>query len=286
MRPGKLAVGARLEYTAHHVLYPTGRAMKFQACADVHGAFEALQQRTVPELPLLLLGDNLNLMDFNTLEGIVQEVVPAEDIARVLKTFATSGATVALDVAREVFFDHPDRQAKARDCCARDYRAMLSRLPQDSKVLYGNVDYPEILWDVLPASMRLDDGFHDWHGLRLAVVNGTPPYPHSMGLPGQRTKEDYDRCVRELSGHVDVLCSHFPPALPGAGFDVLVKRDEGASPTLAEYIETHQPTLHVYGHIHNPDKVETALGTTRVVNVGGFRYRPIVHVFDIEPKGT
>ncbi len=258
--------------------------MKFQACADVHGAYEVLREHLDPRLPLLLLGDNLNLMDFNTLQGIVQEVVPQEDITRVLKAFATQGPKVALETAREVFFDHPDRQAKARDVCAREYRQMASVLPDDTKVLYGNVDYPDILWDALPNAMRMDNGIHHWHGLRIAVVNGTPPYPHCMGLPGQHTQEEYDDSVLALGEAADLLCTHFPPALPGAGFDVLVKRDEGASRTLVRYLEEFRPSLHLYGHIHNPEQVETMLGKTRIVNVGGFRYRPRIFTFDLTTR--
>jgi len=91
-----------------------------------------------------------------------------------------------------------------------------------------------------------------------------------VGLPGEMNIEEYDRRVRDL-GPVEVLCTHYPPAVPALTFDTCADRDEAGSASLLEYIEEHSPTYHYFGHVHHPRVTSERLGSTCLVNVGFFR---------------
>lgn len=91
-----------------------------------------------------------------------------------------------------------------------------------------------------------------------------------MHTPYELDPAEFDAKVRGL-GEVDLLCSHIPPAVPDAMYDVIPRRFETGSRALLEYIEDVQPPLALHGHVHQPMAPRVTIGRTQVVNVGHFR---------------
>lgn len=253
--------------------------MRVQVAADVHGACKKLKEAIHPDLPLFLLGDNLNLVDFHTLSGVAAEVLGKKDIARILLALGTGGPKKALGIAKDIFFNDPDCVAHARRVVAREYAELADILPDDCIVLHGNVDYPDLLREAL-GDRYVDAAVREIEGIRFGLLSGTGYYPYSIDLPGEATDEIYTEKLRTL-GEVDVLCTHFPPAVDELTWDTVAKRDEGGGTMIVEYIRETKPGMHLFGHIHNPKVAEARLGETSLVNVGGFRYNGKVHVLEL-----
>ena len=254
-----------------------------QFIADVHGAHDLLKEKLDHTLPLAVLGDNLNLVDFRNLSGVAARVLTPADIGRILLALSTGGPKKAMELANDLFFQNPERVAAAQIEISKDYRQLAEVLPLDALVLHGNVDYPELLsaaiglrW--IEAETRSIDG------VKVGFLSGTGSYPYSMHLPGEISDGQYTEKLWSL-GNVDVLCTHFPPAVDGLTWDVVAKRDEGGGAMLTDYLRQVKPKLHLFGHIHNPKISELRFESTLLKNVGGFRYHGQVHQIDLERIG-
>lgn len=254
--------------------------MRWQFVADVHGADEKLSEAIKPDYPLALLGDNLNLVDFHTLSGIAARVLTKADIARILMNLGTRGPKKALKLANEIFFHKPERVAAACVEIAKDYAKLAEALPETAIVLHGNVDWPDLLQQAM-GSRYVRAERREVNGIAMGFLSGTGSYPYSMNLPGESSDEVYAEALWSL-GEVDVLCTHFPPAIDDLTWDVVAKRNEGGGSMLLDYIHQIRPKLHLFGHIHNPKLTEMHLGPTRLLNVGGFRYHGRIHEIDLE----
>lgn len=254
--------------------------MRLQVVADVHGDHEALAKRLSPAEGVLLLGDNMNLIDFRTLSGIATRVLSKADVARIILAMATGGAKKGLAIADKLFFKHPAKQKKAREEVGKDYEALAGVLPEEAVVLFGNVDYPDVLQERMGARF-IDCEKREIGGRTFGFISGTGAYPFSMNLPGEMTDDAFERRLFSL-GRVDVLCSHFPPDVDDLTWDTVAKRSEGGGSMINRYIQETKPALHLFGHIHNPKQAKGFLGETKLVNVGGFRYHHRIHTLSLE----
>lgn len=254
--------------------------MIWQVLADLHGAHEALQTRVDLTRPLLMLGDNVNLVDFHTLTGVAARVLGKGDIARILLALTTGGPRKAREMADRLFFNNPERIAEAREVVREEYRELAGLLPESfCHVLHGNVDWPDLLGEALGAR-HVHATCVEYAGRRIGLVSGTGSYRNSMKLPGELDDAQYTAALNSI-GAVDILCTHFPPALEGLTWDTVAKRDEGGGKMLTEYLGDVKPALHLFGHIHNPRERIANFGPTRLVNVGGFRYHRQVWELDL-----
>ena len=156
-------------------------------------------------------------------------------------------------------------QAKVRE----QYERIFAAMPTPAILTYGNVDVPA-LWDefLQPGHTVLDGQSIDIDGLRFGFVGGGLQTRYRT--PHELTDEEYASRVAAL-GPVDILCTHIPPALPEITYDVVARRFERGSLALRDYVDEHQPRLHLHGHVHQPLVPRTRLGRTEVVNVGHFR---------------
>lgn len=103
---------------------------------------------------------------------------------------------------------------RARQCCA------------NAGVLY--LEHQELLID------------------RLRVF-GTPWQPHYKSMAFNADDAARRRLFGQVPQGIDILVSHCPPA---GVLDVNDKQQSCGCPVLAEHLETIDPRLHVFGHIH------------------------------------
>ncbi len=254
--------------------------MILQFVADVHGAHNRLKQHLDPDQPVFLLGDNLNLIDFHTLSGVAARVLTKTDIAQILMNLGVGGPKKALETANRLFFHHPERVKKAEVEIRKEYKILAEILPENALVTHGNVDYPQLLSEAL-GERYIDGAVKEINGVRIGMVGGTGSYPYSINLPGEHTDEAYAEKLWSI-GKVDILCTHFPPAIDDLTWDTVAKRNEGGGTMVNDYIQQTKPKLHLYGHIHNPKLAQSTLGETTLLNVGGFRYHQRVHHIDLD----
>jgi len=242
--------------------------------SDIHGAFPALAEQLDPDDIAILLGDYVNLIDFQTLEGILADVYSREEVAEALSIFG-KGTSALREAAkkriRDIMGSDPAKAARIGELVLESYKELFASIPCRAYMIYGNTDNPHMVRNLADGNVEIiETGVVEIEGQRFGFISGSPHGPWTVGLPGEMNIEEYDRRVRDL-GPVEVLCTHYPPAVPALTFDTCADRDEAGSASLLEYIEEHSPTYHYFGHVHHPRVTSERLGSTCLVNVGFFR---------------
>ncbi|NNC75957.1 MAG: metallophosphoesterase [Acidimicrobiia bacterium] len=245
--------------------------------ADVHGAFDALARVARTDEPILVLGDLLNFIDYRTLDGMIADVCGKDFVARVVELRTAGDYEGAAAVWHEFSEGRADTLRTRYDQLVDEaYAATASALTgAESYVLYGNVDRPSILRDSLPEGSRFVDGeVVEIDGLSVGMVGGGM---QTIGTPGEVSEDDMAAKLGRL-GDVDVLCTHVPPALSPLSSDVVGGRQKGSA-AVRDYLDSHRPSFHYFGDIHQPQAISWRVGSTRCVNVGYFRAtgRPYRH---------
>lgn len=241
-------------------------SMLIKVIADVHGDLAAVQKHAGTCDVLLLLGDLINVIDYENAGGILADVY-GSDAVRAWSSLRAEGRfeesrAVLRDASagreqemRALFFSRIDEETKA----------FCADVPSNVIVTFGNVDVPDLIRRYLPEDVRFVDGdVLTFDGDRYGFIGGGLP---KVGIPGEVALDAYAKKVAAL-GPVDVLCAHVPPAVDDLTYDVTAQYNEPGSEALLDYINEHQPTHMYFGHVHNPKLAETRLGSTRVVNVG------------------
>ncbi len=242
--------------------------MRVKVIADVHGDVETVCTEAASCDVLLLLGDLINVIDYENAGGILAEVYGPEAVRAWSSLRAEGKFEESREVLRKVsagreqelrgvFFSRIDEATKT---FCRD-------VPANVIVTFGNVDVPDLIRKYLPSGVRFVDGeVITFDTVRFGFIGGGLP---KVGIPGEVQLDVYAEKVSTL-GPVDVLCAHVPPAIDDLTYDVIADFNEHGSEALLAYIRKHRPTHMYYGHVHNPKLAETTEGPTRIVNVGSY----------------
>ena len=239
--------------------------------SDVHGANTALGRLLESGESLVILGDLVNLTDYRSGLGAIADVLGI-DFARASSLARAEGDYEEMRALweRRAGDDVEDLRRQIGAALDRQYQEMTSVLEGGSGyVIHGNVDRPERLKAALP------DGFGYVHGetveidgIRVGLVGGGIATP--MGAEGEVSDQDMTRLLEGL-GHVDILGTHVPPAIPTLRRDVITGREERGSGPIHDYIVEHQPCYHFYGDVHQAQATQWRIGKTRCHNAGYFR---------------
>jgi Icc-related predicted phosphoesterase len=243
--------------------------VRIKVIADVHGDLDTVLEEASTCDVLLLLGDLINVIDYENAGGILAEVYGSDAVRmwsalRAEGKFDESRAVLAQAAGdrdaqelRGLFFTKIDEQTKA----------FCERVPSNVVVTFGNVDVPDLLRKYLPDDVRFMDGdVMTIDGVRFGFIGGGLP---KVGIPGEVKLEAYAEKVGAL-GPVEVLCAHVPPAHEDLTYDVVADTYEPGSDALLGYLAEHTPRAMYFGHVHQPRLQETVIGSTRVVNVGAY----------------
>lgn len=239
--------------------------------SDIHFALEPLRRVVASGETLLILGDLVNLTDYRTGEGAVAEVLGIE-FARASASARGSGDFQRMrGLWQERVGDNVDevRAAIGEAIEAQYSEVSEALLGGHGYVIHGNVDRPRALERALPPGYQYVHGeTRDIDGVRFGFVGG------GASTPLQAEGEIPDQSMEELLGRlgeVDILCTHVAPAIDPLQTDVVTGRAERGSAPLLEYIRSHQPRLHLFGDVHQPQASTWRVGPTRCRNVGYFR---------------
>ncbi|MBC7229439.1 MAG: metallophosphoesterase family protein [Actinobacteria bacterium] len=254
--------------------------MAVKLIADPHGRFEDLPREVGSGDTLIILGDVLDLIDWADISGILPEVVGKDALVGKLMAAAAAGPRAAVELRDELLRPDGDYFALLEERVRESYRrftATLSRMDCRTYVIYGNGDIPGALAAALDGAGNavLAPERAEIEGQRFGFVHGALYSPFMM--PAEMDDEAYGRRLREL-GPVDVLCTHIPPRVEEAVFDVVAGRPVEGSASLLAYVEEHQPAFLYHGHVHQPARRELRIGRTRVVNVGYYKRQGYVHL--------
>lgn len=239
--------------------------------SDIHHALESLRRVVASGETLVILGDLVNLTDYRTGEGAVSEVLGME--------FARESASARGDGdfsrMRSLWIDTVgDRVEEIRAAIGvaldNQYREISAALDGGhGYVIHGNVDRPGPLQESLPDGYEYVHGeTREIDGIVFGFVGGGAATP--LQAEGEVSEDEFDLLLGDL-GPVDVLCSHVPPALDPLRTDVVTGRAERGSVTILDYLQRHQPRLHLFGDVHQPQASTWRVGRTRCRNVGYFR---------------
>lgn len=254
--------------------------MPVYVVADLHGAAADLKAAVPPDVPLLLLGDLVNFLDYISMTGILTEVFSVETVAEVVE-LRTAGR---IEEARVVMRERSrGREDEIRSEIGRrlrlQYEDVFAAIPDPTYAILGNVDNPVLAASfagATPGVRLFDSGVVELGGERFGLVGGALPTP--LNVAGEVSADEMRSRIERL-GEVDVLCSHIPPSVPELCFDTVSGKREQGSDDLLEYIRDVQPRRAYFGHVHQPLVSVTSVGRTVCVNVGYFRAtrRAFVH---------
>lgn len=252
--------------------------MRVHVVSDVHGNTEALARAGDGADALVLLGDLIDFVDYHDpARGILGAVFGIERARRFAELRSGGAPGAAGAYARGLWASLDEPQGVFTAAVREQYAQLFAVLPTPTYATPGNVDVPQLWEEFAHDGVRVLDGaVAEIGGLRFGFVGGAllPPgvQPRVGGVwrPYLRTPEEYARATAGLS-HVDVLCSHIPPAVPELTYDVVARRPEIGSSALLKVIRQDRPRAALFGHVHQPLAPRVRLGRTECVNVGHFQ---------------
>jgi Icc-related predicted phosphoesterase len=251
--------------------------VRLHLISDLHGAVDHLREAGRGCDALLILGDLINVLDYQNMDGILVDVFGREPVAEAAGLRRRGKFAEARRVMRDRPGDPEELRSRFMDRAREQYKRVFDAMPDHTVVTWGNVDLPDLLRSFERPGVRVVEAeVVEFDGERFGVVGGGLRTP--LGIPGEVDVDEYDRRLSQL-GPVDAICTHQPPRIPWLVYDVLGKRFEPGSTGLIGYIRRHRPRWSFFGHVHQPLVDRMALGPTQLVNVGHFRRtgRPWVH---------
>lgn len=244
--------------------------MRLHVVSDVHGQVPGLAAAMDGADALVCLGDLVLFVDYDDhARGIFPDLFGAAAASRLIALRAERRFDEAREFSARLWAGVGDRRFVIEQAVRRQYAELFAAMPTPAYLTYGNVDLPHLWSDYLREGHHLFDGAAtDIGGRRVGFVGGGLRTP--MRTPFEVSDEEYAAKVAAL-GPVDVLCTHIPPADPLLCYDVVGRRMERGSTAVIDYVRTYQPSLVLFGHVHNPLHRRTRIGRTECVNVGHFR---------------
>jgi Icc-related predicted phosphoesterase len=241
------------------------------AISDVHHALVPLRRLIALGEPVLILGDLVNLTDYRTGEGAIADVLGVDFANDVGRARAAGDFRRMRDIWMAAMGEGAKTiQDSIREALERQYREVAEALAGGSGyALHGNVDRPAMLRESLPPGIEYVHAESRTIGGRVfGFAGGGVATP--VGAQGEVSDDDMNDILESL-GPVDVLCTHVPPAVDPLRTDVVTGRSERGSQPILDYILAHQPSLHLFGDVHQPQASTWRIGRTVCRNVGYFR---------------
>ena len=259
--------------------------MRAHIVSDVHGATEAVSRAAQGSDVFICLGDLILFLDYDDPENGIYAELFGTDYA---KTYIELRTANRFDDAREFsaaawrgigVTTQEQRWEKLEAKVHEQYERMFAAMPAPALMTYGNVDVPALWSQYLKPEHRVIDGaVVEVDGQRWGFLGGGLVSP--MRTPYELEPDVYAKKLFDM-GPVDVLFTHIPPKHELLNYDVVARRFEVGSSATTEYIKEFQPRYHFFGHVHQPLKSRTRIGSTECVNVGHFHGRETPFVIDL-----
>lgn len=257
--------------------------------SDVHGAGVALAGAAQGADVFVCLGDLILFLDYDDpTRGIYADLFGPEHTRAYIAARTANRFQEARELSHAAWerrgITDPEGRATVLQAMVRaQYEELFDAMPTPALLTYGNVDLPALWPQYLRPGHRVLDGEAIQVGdQRWGFVGGGLVSP--MRTPNEATEADFAARVARL-GPVDVLFTHIPPAVPELLYDTVARRFEYGSQALLEYVREYQPSMHLFGHVHQPLYARHRIGRTECVNVGHFHGRQRPFVLEIDALG-
>ncbi|MQA09417.1 MAG: metallophosphoesterase [Pseudonocardiaceae bacterium] len=252
--------------------------MRVHVVSDVHGNVEALARACDGADALIVLGDLIDFVDYRDhSKGILGKLFGAERVAVFAKLRRERHHLETAAYARSLWESLDDAADAVENAIREQYEELFGAMTVPTYATPGNVDVPALWPDFTGGHIQALDGeVTEIGGLRFGFVGGalrpagTAPRRTGVWRPYLRLEEDFDKGVAALD-RVDVVCTHIPPDEPVLLYDVLARRPELGSASLARLINEQRPRWSLFGHVHQPLAPRARVGQTDCVNVGHFK---------------
>jgi Icc-related predicted phosphoesterase len=251
--------------------------------ADPHGRFDGLTGEITRDDILFVLGDVLDLIDWADISGILPDVLGRDNLIRKMMSALKAGPQAGVELRDELispdggYFE--ELVGKVGESYA-SFARVLEEIGCRAYIIFGNGDIPDLLENVLDEldeRVVLARGKVEIDGTMYGFVPGALYSPFMM--PAEMDDISFTDRLNEM-GPVDILCTHIPPKLDEATFDVVAGRPVEGSAGLLDYIEVNRPRIHYHGHVHQPAQRELQVGETRVINVAYYKREGYIHTHD------
>ena len=254
--------------------------MRVHVVSDVHGSVQALSRAGDGADALVCLGDLVLFLDYHeAANGIFAQLFGGEAAERLIALRSTKQFDQARTFSQGLWASlGEDPRAVMTRMVKQQYAELFAVMHDPTYLTYGNVDVPELWPEFLDSRHRVFDGQTvDIGGRTWGFVGGGLQTP--MRTPHEISDEDYAAKVAAV-GSVDVLACHIPPDVPELLYDVAARRFERGSSAVLDAIRDTQPSLVLFGHVHQPLQARTRIGRTECVNVGHFQGTGTPYVLD------
>jgi Icc-related predicted phosphoesterase len=257
--------------------------------SDVHGDFEALSKALSPDDILIVAGDLLPLMDFyDYSKGILSFAFKIDELAEAVVEMSQGRFDRVREGIKEITTPGREKYELLLPHVEKLYGELARSLVCETYLIFGNVDYPDILKQTLAGTAEvIEGGVITIDGLRIGLVSGMPAAEFSIGLPGEVPDDHYKKHFDAL-GAVDVIVTHIPPEESpresDLTFDTIAKRHEQGSRDLFSYIKKHRPLYSFFGHVHNPKVGKSDIDGTTAINLGFFKLHKKITRLDPKTK--
>jgi Icc-related predicted phosphoesterase len=246
--------------------------MRIRIASDIHGAYDELANLLHSDDTAILLGDYVNIIDYEDLSGILSEFIDRGTIKKTVDLIQSGDIRAAGKLMKETSSNVDNLFGRISARVDECYAGFFPKLKCRAFIIHGNVDYPEFIPKYTGSNLTYirDQKSVVMGGRKLGFVSGHPKMTYSFGMPGEVKPEEFQKRLAAL-GPVDHLFVHPPPAIEDLAWDTAAFRNEGGSEALVDYVREHQPATVHFGHVHKPRKREACIGRTRMINVGCFR---------------
>lgn len=250
--------------------------MSILLISDIHSNYEDLNKISCSSKDILIiLGDMLGLIDWEDMTGILTDIVGIEKLGKMLHDAVVEGAE-SITKLRDMFFESEGKYyEETRKASEKSYERIakaLEKLPCRILIIYGNSDLPDYSRVFFEQTKNIKEakGLINIDGNDFGFISGS--LISRFKMPMEMNEDYFKRELEELKG-ADYLCTHIPPDIMKARFDVVAKRPQDGGESILKWILEEEPRIHYHGHVHTPESNVLKKGRTLIVNAGYFKRR-------------
>jgi len=130
--------------------------------------------------------------------------------------------------------------------------------------VYGNCDHNAVDHYLKEEGISVHNTLREFDGCNITGFSGAPK--SHFNTPGEFDDESIGQGIMGWDEGTSIVLTHVPPY--GTNLDLISSGHIG-SLSVREFIEEHQPALHVCGHVHESRGIDR-LGNTIIVNPGPY----------------
>lgn len=154
----------------------------------------------------------------------------------------------------------------------KSYLEKLKEFAKPTFSVLGNCDYPEILEMTKKFNFSVDGAIKQHGKLYITGAGGGSKFTGTT--PNERTDDEFAKDLdiagkkldkKEITANKLIVITHNPPL--NTNLDLASKSKHVGSKAIRDFIEKHEPLLHISGHIHE-SVGQDKIGKTILINPG------------------